>query len=191
MLTMTKNLNNMMCLDIYLSLLNKEELEAVNYEPKFEEIQTMPLMSWDIYSDHHFNQLKELKRAQDILQVKTLGYKLNWNVDINNLFQEEDFEAIVITDLEQKIIWVNDGFTEMTGYSKKEALNKTPRFLQGPETNMGTKERIRTRLAGIEPFKEVITNYKKNRSPYACEVKIFPLYNERTTHYIALEKRVI
>lgn len=188
---MTKNLNNMMCLDIYLSSLNKDELEALEDGINSENIQTMPLLSWDIYSDYHFDQLEELKRTQDILKVKALAQKLNWRVDINELFEKEIFEAIVVTDLNQKIIWINEGFTEMTGYSKKETLNRTPRFLQGPKSCSDAKERIRSRLSGIEPFTEVITNYKKNKDVYECEVKIFPLYNEETTHFMALEKRVI
>ncbi|MEO8774075.1 MAG: PAS domain-containing protein [Gelidibacter sp.] len=188
---MAKNLNDMMCLDIYLSSLNKEQLEAIDDEINSVNIQTMPLLSWDIYSDYHFSQLKELKRNLDILKVKALARKLNWKVDLNALFEKETFEAIVVTDLNQKIIWVNEGFTEMTGYSKIDALNKTPRFLQGPKSCREAKERIRIKLSGIEPFKEVIINYRKNRDAYECEVKIFPIYNQETTHFIALEKLAI
>ena len=188
---MIKKLNDMMCLDIYLSSLKEHELKAVDNEMNFRNIQPTPLLGWDIYSDYHFNQLRELKKAQDILKIKALSQKLNWRLDIDELFKFEEFEAIVVTDLNQKIIWVNEGFTEMTGYSKSEALNKTPRFLQGPKSCIEAKERIRTKLSGIEPFTEVIINYQKNKDVYKCEVKIFPLYNEKTTHYMALEKRVI
>lgn len=188
---MKNNLNDMMCLDIYLSSLNKQQLEAIDDKINSAEVQTMPLLSWDIYSDYHFNQLIESKRNQDILKIQDLARKLNWKVDINALFNKETFEAIVVTDLNQKIIWVNEGFTEMTGYSKIDALNKTPRFLQGPKSCREAKERIRIKLSGVEPFKEVIVNYKKNRDAYECEVKIFPLCNEEITHYIALEKLAI
>ena len=188
---MTNDINNMMCLDIYLSSLNEYQLKAMDDNINSANIQTMPLLSWDIYSDHHFNQLSELNRTQDILKVEALGQKLNWNVDINALFEKESFEAIVVTDINQKIIWVNDGFTEMTGYFKNEALNRTPRFLQGPKSCVDTKDRIRKKLSGIKPFKEVIINYRKNNDAYECEVKIFPLYNEETTHFMALEKLVI
>lgn len=188
---MTKNINKMMCLDLYLSSLNEEELKAVDFENNVETFQTMPLLSWDIYSDYRLSQLKELQRNQDILYVKALAQKFNWIVDIDELFKEESFEAIVLTDLNQKIIWVNDGFREMTGYFRKEVLHRTPGFLQGPKTSLEVKERIRIKLSGTAAFKEVIVNYKKNKEDYKCEVKIFPLYNEKTTHFIALENRVI
>lgn len=188
---MTKNINEMMCLDLYLSSLNEHELKAIDFENNFETIPTMPLLSWDIYTDYRFSQLIQLQRNQDILKVKALAQEFNWNVDVNELFKEEIFEAIVVTDLKQKIIWINKGFTEMTGYSRKEALNRTPGFLQGPKTSLEVKERIQIKLLGMTPFKEIIINYKKNREAYECEVKIFPLYNEKTTHFMALEKRVI
>lgn len=188
---MAKNLIGMMGLDLYLSSLKVCELEAMDHTMDFKNVPKMPLLSWDIYSGHYINRLKELNRAQDILKIKGLARKLGWNYNINEIFNNEQFEAILVTDRDQKIIWVNDGFTEMTGYSKKEALYQTPKFLQGPKSSSEAKTRIRQKLSAKEPFTEVIINYKKNKEPYTCEVKIFPLYNEKTTHYIALEKRVI
>ena len=71
------------------------------------------------------------KILNDIEQVKSFAKKSKWKNKIDGIFQNQDFEALVITDINQKILWVNNGFTEMTGYSKKFAINKTPNFLQG------------------------------------------------------------
>lgn len=186
---MKRKLTGMMGLDIYLASMKEHEMDLADYEVN-SNLPLMPLLSWDIYNAHYFNKLREFQRTQDILKVEALSQKLNWKLNVNDLFNNEEFEAILVTDLHQKIIWVNDGFTEMTGYSKSEALQKTPRFLQGPKSSTETKDRIRQKLTGIEPFTEIIINYKKNREPYKCEVKIFPLYNEETTHFMALERRV-
>jgi len=77
----------------------------------------------------------------------------------------------------------------MTGYSKKFALNKTPNFLQGEATETETKKRIRTKLEHLKPFTEIIVNYRKDKTPYKCEVKIIPLYKDRVTHFLAIEKK--
>ena len=116
---------------------------------------------------------------------------LEWRNEIDDIFENQDFEALIITDINQKILWVNNGFTEMTGYSKKFAINKTPNFLQGENTQRTTKKRIRTKLGLLEPFTEVITNYRKDNTPYKCEVKIIPLYKEKVTHFLAIEKKVV
>ena len=108
----------------------------------------------------------------------------------DKIIHKNDYEAIIATDLNRKIIWVYNGFSEMTGYSKRLALDKTPTFLQGEKTSSKTKERIRQKLKLNKPFKEVIINYKKDKTPYRCEVQIIPLYKDGTTHFMALEKQV-
>ena len=135
--------------------------------------------------------LKRLKTINDINTVKLFSKKAKWKNELDIIFENQNFESLIITDSEQKILWVNDGFTEMTGYSKKHALNKTPRFLQGPSTSEKTKKNIRHRLKNLEPFTGIITNYRKDKSKYKCEVKIIPMYNEEVTHFLAIERRVV
>lgn len=38
--------------------------------------------------------------------------------------------AVVITDREGRIIWVNPAFTRLTGYTAAEAIGKNPRLLK-------------------------------------------------------------
>jgi PAS domain S-box-containing protein len=123
--------------------------------------------------------------------VKAFAEKENWKNEIDAIFNDTDFEALIITDADQKILWVNDGFSEMTGYSKKYALNKKPYFLQGANTSAKSRKRIRTKLKSLQPFTEIITNYQKDNTPYECEVKIIPMFNEGITHYLAIEKKVV
>lgn len=180
-----------MGLDIYLSSLSKKEYEHVSAKIRNTSRIMTPLKSWDIYSQGYFDNLLEAERHQDIIKVKSYADLLNWQDDIDAIFKGETYEAIIITDLSQKIVWVNKGFSKMTGYLKKEVLNKTPKILQGGDTSINSKKNIRTKLSGHTPFKEIITNYKKDGTPYDCEVKIFPIRsNSNKTHFIALERQV-
>ncbi|MFB9056936.1 PAS domain-containing protein [Mariniflexile ostreae] len=188
---MKKNLSNMMCLDLYLSSLNTEEYKAIKHDIIHEDTKIMPLLCWDVFSQNYFKTLKQLKRKQDIVKVKALAKKLNWSNNMDTIFEDKAFEAIIITDLNQSILWTNDGFTEMTGYSKSYALHKKPNFLQGEKSSADAKQKIRNGLKDIKPFTAIITNYKKNKTSYQCEVTIFPLFNTKTTHFIALERQVV
>lgn len=180
-----------MGLDMYLSSLSKYDYEAISSKICSKSQIITPLTSWDIYSEGYQNNLKEAERYQDIVKVKSYAKTLNWQNDIDLIFKDEVYEAIIITDLSQNIVWVNKGFSKMTGYLKKEVLNRTPRILQGGETSINSKRTIKMKLSGDSPFKEVITNYKKDGTPYKCEVKIFPLNrNDNKTHFIALERQV-
>ncbi|NQX85944.1 MAG: PAS domain-containing protein [Flavobacteriaceae bacterium] len=186
---MKHNLYDMMCLDIYLSHISDIDYKVLKIDTKTNA--SMPLLSWDLYKDAHQQRLKDAKKASELQQVLSFAEKFKWQNDINLAFLENDYEALIITDKNQNVIWVNEGFTEMTGYSKKFAINKTPRFLQGKSTNLATKKRVRERIIKNQPFKTIITNYKKDNTPYKCEVKIIPLYNNDTTHFIAFEKQVV
>ena len=180
----------MSSLDIYLSSLSDEKYKKTESKIGNRGSKLLPLFSWDFSIESYHKRLDETKREMDFAQVLTLAKQFNWKNDLNLAFQQNDYEALIITDKNQKIIWVNDGFSTMTGYPKAFAINKTPRFLQGANTFPETKERIRKSIERNMPFKDIIINHRKDNSPYKCEVKIFPLYNKETTHFIAFEREV-
>jgi len=188
---MKYNLAKMYALDIYLSNLTNEEYDKIKHKIGNQKSKQMPLLSWDIYMDGYHNRMTEAKKRIELEKVLAFAKQFNWQNDLEVDFSENDYDALIITDENQKIIWVNDGFSTMTGYSKSFAINKTPRFLQGSNTSLITKARIKSKIKRNKPFKEVIINHRKDKSIYKCEVKIIPLYYKKTTHFLALEKQVI
>jgi PAS domain S-box-containing protein len=180
---------NMQCLDIYLSSLSQEEYEEIEDEITVSDIKVMPLRSWDIYNEHFAEQLLNLKQEKAIKSFKKLAKKFDWKNNWKEVFQNKSFDALVLTNQEAKIQWVSEGFTDMTGYSSKFAINKTPHFLQGKETDRAVLNRIKHKLSRDEPFTEVLVNYKKDKTPYKCEISVIPLINDRITHYLALERQ--
>lgn len=97
--------------------------------------------------------------------------------------------AVIVTDEQRKILWVNEGFTTITGYTLSEVLGKKPSILQGPGTEQDAIRRIRKGLESQAIFKEEITNYRKNGEAYPCKLVIHPIFNEvrKLTNYIAFE----
>ncbi|QCE42789.1 PAS domain-containing protein [Psychroserpens sp. NJDZ02] len=188
---MKYDLAEMNSLDIYLSSLTNEEYDKIKHKIGTRKSKPMPLLSWDIYMDGYHKRMTEARKRIELEKVLSFAIQFNWQNDLEIAFSENDYEALIITDKNQKIIWVNDGFTSMTGYSKSFALNKTPRFLQGEKTSLRTKASIKSKIELDKPFKEVIINHRKDKSMYKCEVKIIPLYYKETTHFIALEKQVV
>ena len=180
-----------MALDVYLTSLNQDDYSVVCDTIDVRCSDHMPILSWDFHSMYFNSQLQKAKRQQDILKIVHLAKKFHWQNDIQSIFKGNLFEALLLTNDQQHIVWVNDGFTDMTGYLKKDVINKTPRILQGQQTSNTSKARIRKKLTANMPFTEVITNYKKDGLAYTCEVKIFPLKTDKTTHYLALERQVI
>lgn len=153
---------------------------------------TMPLLCWDIYTQFSLGNAylnTSSVKSQEIAKLSNFASQFKWQNDIKSILNTNNYEALVLTDISKKILWVNDGFSKMTGYSKEFAKDKNPTFLQG-KASLEKRDVIRKKLASELPFKEVIINYKKDGTPYDCEIYIIPLKADTTTHYLALERAV-
>lgn len=187
---MKNDLSKMMCLDLYLSSLSNKEYKKIEQHLKPKENSMMPLLSWDFSGQAHHNRIEDIQRKNDLEKLLHFAGKHNWNNCITEILEDRNYEALVLTDASQKIVWVNKGFSKMTGYPASFAVNRSPSFLSGPETSTVSRKRIADKLHTGTPFKEVIVNYRKNKEKYNCELNIFPLYRDEVTHYLALERQV-
>jgi PAS domain S-box-containing protein len=85
--------------------------------------------------------------------------------------------AVVLTDAERKIQWVNHDFTIMTGYHLAEVIGKKPSILQGAGTDINDIKRISESLKLLLPFKDSLLNYTKEGKPYRCNFVIHPIFD--------------
>jgi len=91
-----------------------------------------------------------------------------------------------------RIVYANQAFTDLTGYSMAEVLGKTPRILQGVGTDRESLDRIRAALTAQQPVRETVLNYTKQGDPYWLDLSIFPLHEggHEVTHFVAIERDV-
>ena len=102
-------------------------------------------------------------------------------------------EAVIISDKDGVIQWVNDGFTNITGYKLNEVQNKTAAsFLYGPLTDKMVIKRIAENLFKGEAIVEELINYKKNGSSYWTRESIKNIQNDigETTHFISIHNDI-
>lgn len=98
--------------------------------------------------------------------------------------------AIFITDRHATIEWVNDAFTELSGYTREELVGKTPRLLrsglQDQEYYLDLKKMI---LAG-RSWRGEITNRRKDGSLYTAHQTITPIVEDgcQVRHFIAIQQ---
>ena len=101
--------------------------------------------------------------------------------------------AVVLTDPQGLIIWVNDGFTRLTGYTQEESLGKSPgSMLQGPETDPAARRYMRQCLDRKKNFTIEILNYSKLGLKYWVEVEVQPILDEtgQLQYFMAIETDV-
>ncbi len=78
----------------------------------------------------------------------------------------------------RRILYVNQAFTAITGYTAPEALNNTLRMLRGPNTNEQELTKIRASLEHCSPVKSRFINYKKDGSEVWIDSSFVPYVDE-------------
>lgn len=107
-------------------------------------------------------------------------------------------DAVLITEAEPfdlpgpRIVYCNAAFTEATGYTEAEVLGKTPRLLQGVDTDPKALAKIRAALRQWKPIEIEVLNYHKNGTPFWVALSIVPVADERGwyTHLISVQRDV-
>ena len=128
--------------------------------------------------------------------------------EVSNIMKDFDFEfkdiveaakdVVIVTKADlidepgPEIIYVNQAFTELTGYSKEEVIGKTPRILQSKGTSEETKKLIRKGLEDKVSVRVTIKNYSKTGKEYWLDLSITPLFNDQgeATHIVSIQRDV-
>jgi PAS domain S-box-containing protein len=132
-----------------------------------------------------FTDVTETRRVEaDLVLLRNAVARLNDVVLIT--------EAQPIDEPGPRIVFANEAFERLTGYSIEQAMGRSPRMLQGPGTDRAALARIRQALEQGLPVREEVLNYRPDGTAYWIELDIVPLGEERGryTHLIAVQRDV-
>lgn len=90
--------------------------------------------------------------------------------------------GFILTDpsvSDDPVVFINEAFTEITGYPSEEVIGQNLRFMQGEETDMELIEEINKKLRKGMPANAEILHYKKDGTPFWNELVIQPLVDEK------------
>ncbi|WP_066757980.1 PAS domain-containing protein [Sphingobacterium populi] len=104
-------------------------------------------------------------------------------------------DGVVITDNSQPdnpIIYCNQAFSEISGYSINEIIGHNCRFLQGSDRNQKARAVISKALAEGKSCQVDIRNYKKDGTLFWNELSISPVLDEdgNVTHFIGIQNDI-
>ncbi len=91
-----------------------------------------------------------------------------------------------------RIIYVNTAWLKMTGYSRDDLANQTPRMLQGRHTDSTVVGSIKQKLLNREVFHGQTWNYRKSGEPFLMNWYCYAIYGERPKpiYYVAEQEDV-
>ncbi len=105
---------------------------------------------------------------------------------------EQLAEAVVITDVEGAIEYVNPAFTAITGYSRGEALGRNPRILKSGKQDAQFYKNVWDTILEGNVWRGDLINRRKEGTFYSAETSITPVRDERgrISHFISVTQDV-
>ncbi len=106
-------------------------------------------------------------------------------------------EGVLITDTnwergEARILYTNDGFTQITGYSDIEVIGKPISILNGPATDESVLEEMVKDIQSGRPAAGETVGYKKDGAEFIIAWKTFPVHGPQgeVSNYVVIQRDV-
>ena len=96
------------------------------------------------------------------------------------------------TQSDEPLVYVNDAFERLTGYSAEEVLGRNCRFLQGPDTDPDAVRELRAGVESAEAVSVELRNYRRDGEPFWNRVDLAPISDAHgtVTHYVGFQTDV-
>ncbi|MBC7994675.1 MAG: PAS domain-containing protein [Rhizobacter sp.] len=87
-----------------------------------------------------------------------------------------------------RIVFVNDAFVRLTGYSREEVMGRSPGLLDGPATDASELARMSSAIERFTPVHVELMKYTKDGRPYPIELDITPVAGNAGgfTHFVSV-----
>ncbi len=105
---------------------------------------------------------------------------------------ESASDAMVITDTDGHIEYVNPAWQRLNGYTLSEVVGKKPSIVKSGRTNSTLYIRLWDTITNGKPFNsEEVINKRKDGSLYAAHVSIYPVVsNGRTVNFVGIAQDI-
>lgn len=142
-----------------------------------------------------FQQQKALRRSYAEREAEVQRQLQRSNSELLKLHAavEQSPSAVLVTDRQANIEYVNRKFTEISGYTFEEMRGRTPALLRGPDTHPKIYEELWSTISRGETWRGLFQNKRKNGELFWDRTVIAPVRaqgDDVITHFIALKEDI-
>ncbi|MES0372255.1 MAG: PAS domain S-box protein, partial [Mariprofundaceae bacterium] len=150
-----------------------------------EEFQMETTISKQTLSDNKTLMTVMIRDIQDQLSAEEAQRKLSRAV-------QEAGEAILITNRDAVIEYVNPAFTKITGYEPEELIGQTPAILKSTAQDPAFYKELWDTITRGEVWHGTLIDKKKDGSFYPAMMSVAPIHDDQgeITHYVSLQQDV-
>ncbi len=186
------------CRDKIKRLTEKAILEGISFNDKFQiitaknNIKYVESIGQIVFKDGKPSRLsgtfQEITREQILIKELEKFSSVFSNINDAVLITE----AVPHDKSDPKIVYVNEAFTGMTGYTAEEVIGKSSRILQGPKSDRNELKRLDDTLIKSESCEITTVCYKKSGAEFWVNLTISPVADEMGwfTHWIAIGRDI-
>lgn len=143
-----------------------------------------PLLIVNVYGGYYL-----LRKKQDCVDIEFKEY----------LYEvlDQSTNVIIITDPNKEdnpIIYVNNAFHQLFGYTYEEVKGKNCRFLHKENHEQEGLEKVRNALKREEALSVVLYNYSREDRRIKCELTISPIFDKKTgkiKYFLGVNKEIM
>jgi PAS domain S-box-containing protein len=163
-------------------LVIESETTRMDGQPLFVRVE------WSISPGHEETAASVLVATVDITDLRQATEQIR----LQSTALSAAANAIVITDHQGIIQWVNPAFTRLTGYPKGEAHGSQLSLLSSGHQNSQFYEELWTTITSGQVWRGTLRNRHKDGHIYIEEQTITPVRNEtdQITHFVAIKQDV-
>ncbi|MDX1584221.1 MAG: EAL domain-containing protein, partial [Thermoanaerobaculia bacterium] len=136
--------------------------------------------------------LEEIRGFSDEVSLSLSAAEHQKQIDLQNVALEAAPNAVVVTDVEGVILWVNPAFSRLTGYRKSEAVGRTPALLKSGRHPASFYAQMWKTLRAGQVWRGELYNRRKDGEIYLEDQTIAPLRQEdgSITHFVAVKQDI-
>ena len=164
-----------------------ETLQGVETERRCADGSTVDVSIWSSPVERESAVDEHMIALADITERKAKRRDLKL---LSRAIEQAD-DAVLITDDDGVIEYVNDAFIEMFGYERAAVIGRTPRLLKSGEHDAAFYRDLWDTITNGEVFQSKVINRRASGEQLDVELTIAPVQDDgEVTHYVAIERDI-